>query len=339
MIIQPTPTGPASHRRRRLRVAAIVAPVALLWAVIVVGLAGPRPATAPDGGATTSTAVGGDGPSANPAGPSATAPSSPGAAQAPGPPPAFPTVAADLGVRSIADAQRWLSDITPGPVAVAGWLTGLHPLGACPAAGGDTRGVLGPMCPRRARLLDGPPGEDSGQEVYLTIPAGTRLPPPLERSGSLPDALAVVVVGRTGDLPHPCLGDPNECRSDLRVERVVWADGAPFDPGPVFDAYLEDTPAWIAMRNLDAAETLAIGWDGTILQAALVRPTSVAAIDADAARAMASAPRPVSLVWYVRGLETGYDPIHAPHGEAPPRYSWVVLDYETGATLARGPKR
>ena len=52
-----------------------------------------------------------------------------------------------------------------------------------------------------------------------------------------------------------------------------------------------------------------------------------------------SAPEPETLVWYVRGLETGYDPARHLRGSAPPRYSWVVLDYETGATLARGPRR
>ena len=54
---------------------------------------------------------------------------------------------------------------------------------------------------------------------------------------------------------------------------------------------------------------------------------------------LATSRQPGSLVWYVRGLETGYDVKDPLHGSAPPRYSWVVLDWDTGATLARGPDR
>jgi hypothetical protein len=335
VIVQPTPTEPAAARRRGRRAAALAAPIALLVGAIAVGLVGQWLAAVPGPGHA----------------PTASAPSAPAevAAIAPGdvtpappaaePTVAFPAVAADLAVRSIADAQAWLGDVTAGPVAVAGWLTDLHPLGACPRVGGDTRGVLSPLCPRRARLTDGSAGTDAAHQIYLTIPPGTRLPPALENPASIPAMTPIVVVGETGDLPHPCLGDPNECRSDLRVERVTWADGGPFDPGPIYDAYLDVAPPNVALRNLDSAETLAIGWYGTILQAALVRPSTVGRIDPVAARAMAISDTPGRLVWYVRGLETGYDPVHALHGEAPPRYSWVVLDYSSGATLARGPER
>ena len=329
MIVQPTPTGPPATRRRWLRAAALVTPVALLAAAIAAGLAGQWATAIPR---TTIPPAGSEPPRVAAVVAAATPTPVPIL-----PPVNHPTVAADLAVRSIADVQQWLSDVTPGPVAVFGWLTDLHPTGACPAVGGDTRGALGPLCPRRARLVDGSLDGDASHQIYLTIPPGTRLPPALERPARLPDALPLVVVGHTGALPHPCVGDPNACRSDLDVERVTWADGSPFDPGPVYDAYLDVAPPDVALRNLDSAETLAIGWYGTILQAALVRPSTVARIDPAAARAMAIADRPGRLVWYVKGLETGYDPIHALHGEAPPRYSWVVLDYASGATLARGP--
>jgi hypothetical protein len=65
----------------------------------------------------------------------------------------------------------------------------------------------------------------------------------------------------------------------------------------------------------------------------------VASVDPDAAKAMPPSHGPETLVWYVRGLETGYDVEGHLHGSAPPRYSWVVLDYATGDTLARGPQR
>ena len=251
----------------------------------------------------------------------------------------FPTVAADLAVRSIPDAQAWLDELTPGPVAVAGWLTGLHPYGTCPAAGGDTRGALGPLCVRRAGLDAAPQGPDVARHVRLTIPAGTRLPPELELADGLPAAIPIVVVGHIGEKQLPCEAMADDCRSDIVVERVTWVDGNSFDPGPVYDAYLDVAPPSLALRGLLSAETLAIGGAGTILQASLIRPTTVAAVDADAARAMAASPRPGDLVWYVLGLETGYDIRDPLHGVAPPRYSWVVLDYDTGATLARGPQR
>ena len=105
----------------------------------------------------------------------------------------------------------------------------------------------------------------------------------------------------------------------------------------MFDAGLEVPLASVAYRRYDEAKTLAVGWSGTILVAAVVRPRTVAEIDPAAASAMAAAPKPRELVWYVRALETGYDPTRYPLGHAPPRLSWAVLDETTGATLARGP--
>ena len=105
----------------------------------------------------------------------------------------------------------------------------------------------------------------------------------------------------------------------------------------MFDAGLEVPLASVAYRRLDEARTLATGWSGTVLVAAIVRPRTVAEIDPAAAAAMAAGPRPKELVWYVRALETGYDPTRYPLGYAPPRLSWAVIDETTGATLARGP--
>ena len=103
--------------------------------------------------------------------------------------------------------------------------------------------------------------------------------------------------------------------------------------------YLDIAPPGWPLSNLEAAETLTIGWSGTILQRVLLRRTTVPMLDVDAARVMAPSPTVATLVWYVLGLETGYDPERHLHGSAPPRYSWVVVDYVTGETLARGPAR
>ena len=192
---------------------------------------------------------------------------------------------------------------------------------------------------RHARLEALPDGGDPGTHLDLTIAAGTRMPATFERLGGAGRPVQVVLVGRYGPRLEPCHPTIYECNGSLLVERVTSSDGEPFEPGAVYDAGLEVPPVEMAYRNLDSAETLAIGGSGTILMAALLRPSTVAAIDPAAARSLTAAEPPGSLVWYVRGLETGYDVKDPLHGLAPPRYSWVVLDYDTGATLGRGPDR
>jgi hypothetical protein len=171
--------------------------------------------------------------------------------------------------------------------------------------------------------------------VKVGTPPGVRLPPAFEDAN--PDnPMPVVIVGRSEDPGAACTTSLRGCGERLVADLVSWADGAPFDPGPVFDAGLEIPPASVAYRRLDEAETLAAGWSGTILVAAVVRPRTVAEIDPAAAAAMATGPKPRELVWYVRALETANDPTRYPHGHAPPRLSWAVLDEQTGVTLARG---
>jgi hypothetical protein len=43
-----------------------------------------------------------------------------------------------------------------------------------------------------------------------------------------------------------------------------------------------------------------------------------------------------TVVWYVRGLERGYDPTAYPLGAGPPRVVWAVVDDLTGGVVARG---
>ena len=170
----------------------------------------------------------------------------------------------------------------------------------------------------------------------MRIPPGVRLPPAFEDADP-DDPMPVVIVGRAEDPGAPCTTSTRGCGERFVADLVSWADGAPFDPGPVFDAGLEVPLASVAYRRLDEAKTLATGWSGTILVAAIVRPRTVAEIDPAAAAAMAAGPTPRELVWYVRALETGYDPTRYPLGYAPPRLSWAVIDETTGVTLARGP--
>lgn len=330
MIVEPAPTGRPGRWRRSRRALALVTPVALFAGVVAAGALGPKPAPVPTPRPPVAQAS--DAPAASPADAPAPSPS-------PTPVPSFPTVAADLAVLSIGEAAARIDAATSGPLAVEGWLDEVGAYAPCADAAGYVRGQLGPLCLRHARLHAGP--EAIGPAAYLdiTIAAGTRMPEPLEEAGGAGRRIPVVLVGHRGPRPDPCFPTTSECNGTIVVERVTWADGVPFDPGPVFDAYLEGTPPGWPLTNLESAETLAIGWSGTILQAALVRRSTVAAIEPAAARVMLPSPTRAQLVWWVLGLETGYDPQRHLHGSAPPRYSWVVLDYVTGDTLARGAQR
>jgi hypothetical protein len=130
------------------------------------------------------------------------------------------------------------------------------------------------------------------------------------------------------------VGTARGCRERFAADRVAWADGRPFEPGPVFDAGLEVPPPALAYSHRDEAEALAIGRSGTVLVSALVRPATVAAIDPEAAAELARVARPDELVWYVRGLETVYGPGRFPAGDYPARVRWVVVDGTTGHPLA-----
>ncbi len=325
MIVQPASTNPRGPVRRALRIVGLAIPLLLLVIVVGAGLAGPKPEPATPDASELAVA---------PSLPSPTAPSR----QTPADPlPAFPTVAADLEVLSVPAAKPRLTGPTGQPVAVAGYLSDVSGPAECAAAEGDTRRLLSPLCERDARLLvgDGDP-TDAGAHLHVRIPPGVRLPSVFEDADS-DDPMPVVLVGRAEDPNAPCATSRRGCGERFVADLVSWAGGAPFDPGAVFDAGLEVPLASFAYRRLDEAKTLARGWSGTILVAAIVRPQTVAAIDPAAAAAMAAGPRPRELVWYVRALETGYDPTRYPLGYAPPRLSWAVLDETTGATLARGP--
>ena len=328
MIIEPTPPSPRSPLRRALRVAGLVLPVVLLGAVIGGGLLGPRPASPAQEASPVATQLAD--------GPGIPVQTTPPRQIRSGPLPSFPTVTADLEVLSVPAAQPRLSGASGLPIAVAGYLSDVSGPAECAAAAGDTRRLLSPLCERVARLITADrDGADPGAHLHVRIPPGVRLPPAFE-DASPDDPMPVVIVGRAEDPGAACTTSARGCGERLVADLVSWADGAPFDPGPVFDAGLELPPPSVAYRRLDEAEALAAGSSGTILVAAVVRPRTVAEIDPAAAAAMAAGPRPRELVWYARALVTASDPTRLALGDAAPRLSWVVLDESTGATLARG---
>ncbi len=322
MIVQTGSTNPRSPVRRGLRLLGLLTPLVLLVVIVGAGVLGPKPE--PPAPVPSLAAVASLAPS-----PSAESP-----LLVAGPGPGFPTVAAKLGVRNILEARAELVAASGQPIAVAGILESVLAADACAAAKGDTRGPLSPLCERRARLVLTPGAARGEPHLHVLVPPGVRLPPAFEDTIA-DDPMPVVIVGRGP--ATPCTAGERGCGQTLTADLVAWAGGATFDPGPVFDAGLQVPPPDIAYRNLAAAEALAIGWSGSVLVAAAVRPATVGLIDPEAAAAMAAAGAvPEGLVWYVRGLETEYGPGRYPAGDYPPRMLWVVLDETTGRTIATG---
>ena len=324
MIVQPASTNPRGPVRRAMRIVGLTVPALLLVIVVGAGLAGPQPERATPEASQLAVA------------PSLPAPPTPSPRLPDESLPDFPTVAANLEVMSVPAAKPRLAGATGLPIAVAGYLSDVSGPPECAAAEGDTRRLLSPLCERTARLIVADPDTaDPGTHLHVRIPPGVRLPPTFEDADP-DDPMPVVIVGRSEDPGAQCTTSARGCGERFVVDLVSWAGGAPFDPGPVFDAGLQVPLASFAYRRLDEARTLATGWSGTVLVAAVVRPRTIAEVDPAAAAAMAAAAKPKELVWYVRALETGYDPTRYPIGYAPPRLSWAVLDETTGVTLARG---
>jgi hypothetical protein len=325
MIVQPASTNPRGPVRRTLRIVGLTVPPLLLVLFVGAGLAGPKPEPAIPEASQLAVA------------PSLPTPTAPSRQTPAGPISSFPTVAANLEVLSVPAAKPRLAAPSGQPIAVAGYLSDVSGPAECAASEGDARRLLSPLCERDARLIVADrDATDARAHLHVRIPPGVRLPPAFEDADP-DDLMPVVLVGRTEDPDAPCTTSTRGCGERFVADLVSWADGAPFDPGPVVDAGLRVPLASSAYRRLDEAKTLATGWSGTVLVAAIVRPQTVVEIDPAAAAAMATGPRPGELVWYVRALETGYDPTRYPLGYAPPRLSWAVIDETTGATLARGP--
>jgi hypothetical protein len=305
-----------------------VAPVALLVAVAGAGLLGPK--ADPDL-ADASLAVGSSSP-----GPS------PEAAFRRDPPPwvpdtPFPATPAGierLDVQSVQDARDALSG--GRPIAVRGWLGGLVRPATCAYAWGDTRAFLSPLCERGARLVTGEAGADNpSAHLHLTIPPGVRLPPEFEAlEGAEAAALPVVVIGRADPPGADCRDGPRGCREQLTVDAVAWAGDGTFEPGPVWDAGLEVSPPSVAYRRLPAALSLLVEpGDGVPLISAILRPATVADVDTEAGAALAQAPEPDGLVWYVRSLHTTRTP---GTGAVGADIRWALLDEATGRRIATG---
>ena len=251
MIIEPTPTSPRSPLRRALRVVCLTVPPLLLCrgrrrragSARVRHRATPEPSQRRRRARRVR--------NAHAAGAPARGRSSPG----------LPDRGCGPG-RSCPCRRRSLrlAAATGLPIAVAGYLTDVRGPATCAAAEGDTRRLLSPLCERVARLIAADrDGTDPGAHLHVRIPPGVRLPPAFEDAGP-DDPMPVVIVGRAEDPGAGCTTSARGCGERLVADLVSWADGAPFDPGPVFDAGLELPPSSVAYRRLDEAKALAAGW-------------------------------------------------------------------------------
>ena len=352
MIIEPVPATTRSHRRRVARLAGTVAPVALLAVIVGAGVLGgsetPRTATdlpgasAPRPGSTDD-APGSTGDALSPASPRGTSPAVPaGRSVEDDGSTRFPTVAAGLRGHTVVEALA-LRDIDPlgRLLAVAGYLGVLDPPAGCQ---GGLLGPFGPAC-ERVGVLAQAPWSFSGAAVFAGLgphlhprfPVGISLPAGIARTTAAArgDPIPVVVIGSFEAAPDDCGQGANPCDARFLADGIAWADGATFDAVPMLDAGLDSLPTGWVLRNERVAEVAAIGWAGTILAVSLVRPATVPSLDPAAGAALAAVAPPAGLVWYVRGLETGYDAVGYPFGHAAPRLTWVVVDDVTGAVLAR----
>ena len=333
MIIEPISTNPRSRRGRAMRLLGVLLPIALLVAVVGGGVLG-RSLTPPVPAPTevaAATAV-----------PSASAVPQP-AIVVLGGPPAYPSVVDDLAVHSITEALDILAAGGQGVLAVRGNL-GL--LVASTTCVDQTGGPLGPLCERRGVLTEAPWVTDGAGAVQMLsthlhprFPVGVRLPDDAARATTEASGqIRVVVVGRFEGGGDACRPVGPVCGPGFEVDSVAWEEGAPFPSSPVVDAGIDPQPEEWILSQQGLAETAAIGTSGTILFEALLRPGTIAQVDPVAAAAIAKRTSGSGLVWYVRGLQNGYDQIPFPIDELPPPFlTWVVLDNTSGAVLARSP--
>ncbi len=300
MIIEPTPTNSRSPVRRTLRRAALIVPVALLVAVVGVGLLGsrpgdriprPPPTTAPS---RTAPAI---------ASPAASAPPVDIADIPPEPPAQF----GDLRTMTPSELQEIRGEVgTARALALTGFLRiDGQADGTCID---EAHGPLGPWCEREGTLGDRPwatlaaPAGVVAPHVHLSIPIGVRLPASIATpTGLIADGGArVLVVGRFGRGIPDCSTPTSPCDALFIVERFAWIDGVRVGLTPLVETRLdtgERRPNPFAF--LDAADLP--------LQAVLVWPDAVAALDPAAATVAQTGP-PSEPVWYVRILDGARGP-------------------------------
>jgi hypothetical protein len=338
MIIEPVPTNSPSRRRRMLARLALGMPVLLLVAVAGVALVGRAPeADAPDVAALAT-------PNQDPAEPESSAP----ADASPRPPaaipsvlrprrPPFPVAIDGLVVQSVPQALAGPAVTGRGEVvAIAGYFG----MPIVPTDCGDGIDPLGPLCERSTLLAElswtlvgGAGFGGFGPHLHALAPIGLRLPEEVGRTTIevRGNPLTAVLVGRFGDfIQDGCTKVSESCEVGFHLDSVAWAEGSPFAIRPFVDPLIDGAPvAWLTV-NEAAVGRAVVGSNGIVLETALLRPETLARLDARAAKQIRRAD-PAAFVWYVRGLR----PAAAGSGESP-ALVWGVVDDTTLRTLATG---
>ncbi|MEI7743670.1 MAG: hypothetical protein WCK58_07970 [Chloroflexota bacterium] len=320
MIIEPVPTNPTAPWRRALRVAGIVAPAALLLAVVAAGVLGPRPELPPTAPLPSVADAAIAAPSVTvPASPAPSTPGDPAPLEGPPPPAGFAGLRT-LSVPHLLDHR--LAGQALGLVAVGGWLAMPSGTDACDGISLDP---TGPWCLRTGILADGPWSGVRGisapipAHVHVTIPVGVRVPPSVagtaDVAGGAP--VAVLVLGRFTDDGVACAGGSRgSCEDGFVVERIAWAAGARTGLTPLVADRLASERRANPFAIAPAAEVP--------LAAVLDWPDRIATLDpaaaAAAARGAASQP-----VWYLRTYDAA---LHA--------IRWRLLAERDLAVVASG---
>ncbi len=353
MIVAPTPTAPPSPARRRLGTGAVFLPAVLLAAIVGAGLLGPHPGEARPRVPAGSPAGAAPATQLRPSSPSPAATTGP----AVGPaiveiraPDAFPGSIASLEVRSVT-AILAAHPAVGGPeiVAVSGYLLA-WPDGASCSRPTASLGSAG--CDRSAILSEQSWATTGGggfsglpPHLHALVPAGVPLPPGvLLPAGDLTDLQVptgdvfprpVVVIARFGASSAGCREDLEGCLDPFTIDRVAWADGRSL----AFDRFVEpglaagpNDPMVVRTRM---TASVALGPTTLLLQVMLLRPATLAAVNAQAA-ATVSGGRAYP-VWYVRGLGPADEPPFDPSpGRRAPQILWATIEPVTGALIATG---
>jgi hypothetical protein len=262
--------------------------------------------------------------------------------------PMFPLRTLGVPVRTVDDTIEALRDrvLDEDVVAVAGWLT-IRPASEACRAAATTGGDSGVPCPRETILVGSPEPIlelGAGGDVTRLRPAGPHLHPVAlpgvslrQLAGQQYRGLAtslipapVVIVGRVGDPRLPeCRGEQRHCGESISLERIVWVDGSWQQREATITAAVGDGQP--ATRSRREPVEAAVGPVHAILSEVLVSRGTLAAVDADAAAAV---DRDVpGLLWYVRHIV-------GEHGrsEDGPRYvGWAVIDDASGRVIATNP--
>ena len=220
-------------------------------------------------------------------------------------------------------------------VAIAGYFG----IPVVPTGCGDGIDPLGPLCDRSTLLAElqwslvGSQGFSGiGPHVHARAASASGSRQQVQRTTMAASGppLTAVLIGRFGGFLQPGCTAPNVgCEVGFELDAVAWAEGSPFEVRPFVDPMIEAGPAdWLTI-NQARVGTEVVGSNGIVLEAALLRPETLARLDPRAARRIRKAdPGGVRVV---RARPQASRP-----GGGAPELVWGVVDDTTLRMLAKG---